>query len=395
MGITNKDFFKRKNIKRLKSSLTIKSKKINKKRLKKTRKYKEKQLERREITNYKEKRRKARRRIFKKYDFNNKDTIPVVIGKSLGIEFGDIDSFVEVGKKIVDSNVNDIKIHLQKCEKLWPSALMLICSFHQWRNLAYKYNRKIHKKTCCKPSLGSYAPKNKELQDYLIQSGFYDYVHVDHYTPTDINPDEIVKVKLNNTKEVIEARMEELEDLITKKANLTPELKEELNCYVIPEIINNATEHGENCFDQGWWTLGQYFPETHIISICIADNGIGFKETLCTGPQSQDTVITELNEKDAKETDYIELAFKDGISGAMDAKHWELNIFHEHLPAGSNRGGGLSGIKEKCKKCGIKLSIFSQYGYIIYGENGKILDAQSFDRRIFGGTFFNLVIPGI
>ena len=31
----------------------------------------------------------------------------------------------------------------------------------------------------------------------------------------------------------------------------------------------------------------------------------------------------------------------------------------------------------------------------VYDENGNISSKNSFDKRIFGGTFFNLVIPGI
>ena len=46
--------------------------------------------------------------------------------------------------------------------------------------------------------------------------------------------------------------------------------------------------------------------------------------------------------------------------------------------------------------------IFSLHGYNFKtlktfpdDENGNISSKNSFDKRIFGGTFFNLVIPGI
>lgn len=394
MGITKLTYLKRKNMRQIYESRKRASKIKNKRFIKKTQRYKDKQEMSEQTVSYEKIRRQARRKIFNDYDFNNQDSLPVVINKTLGIEFGDIESFIGIGKQIVESNANDIKLHLTRCEKLWPSAIMLLSSFLQWRTLAYKYSQKKHK--CSKPPrLGSYAPKNKELADYLCQSGFYDYVQVDHHKPVPINPDEIVKLELNNSRTVIDKKMQELEDLVTNKANLTSSQKEAINCKVIPEIINNATEHGENCIDQGWWAMGQYFPESHIISICIADNGIGFKDTLCTGPQSDDSIIKDLIDENASETRFIELAFKDGISGAMDANSWELSHIHEYLPNGRNRGGGMSGIKATCKQCGIKLSIFSQSGYIIYDENGNISSKNSYDKRIFGGTFFNLVIPGI
>lgn len=394
MGLTLAKLKNRQKLTNLKIAKKLNSKNKNRKFVKKTKRYKEKKQIALNKISYEKIRRQARRKIFNNYNFNNQDSIPVVIDKTLGIEFGDIDSFINIGKQIVDSNANDIKLHLKNCQKLWPSAIMLLCSFHQWRNLAYTYCKKKNKNSQ-KPKLGSYGPKNLELADYLIQSGFYDYVHVEHRNPPPLNYDEIVKLELNRNRTTIDSKMQELEDLVLNKANLTQEQKESVNCYVIPEIINNATEHGENCIDQGWWTMGQYFPEHHVISICIADNGIGFKETLTTGPQSNDIVIQKLIDDDSPETDYIELAFKDGISGAMDANKWKLNHVHEYLPLGSNRGGGMSGIKDTCKQCGIRLSIFSQSGYIIYNENGNIVSKNSYDKRIFGGTFFNLVIPGI
>ena len=395
MGLTKKTYLKRKNQRHIYESRKRAAKLINKRFIiKKKNRHKEGQQGEAQTISYEKIRRQARRKIFKDYDFNNQQSLPVVIDKTLGIEFGDIDSFIGIGKQIVESSANDVRFYLTNCEKLWPSAIMLLCSFLEWRTLAFKYSQKKHKSST-RPKQGSYGPRNKELADYLCQSGFYDYVHVDYHKPIPINPDEIVKLELNNCRTVIDKKMQELEDLITRKAQLTDSEKEAVNCKVIPEIINNATEHGENCIDQSWWTMGQYVPDLHIISICIADNGIGFKETLCTGPQSDDSIIKDLIEKDASETQFIELAFKDGISGAMDANNWELSHIHEYLPNGRNRGGGMSGIKDTCKQCGIKLSIFSQSGYIIYDENGNISSKNSFDKRIFGGTFFNLVIPGI
>ena len=367
------------------------SKKRNKKIIHKSKRYHKKQ-EPTLLQKIRRRRKDYWKQISERYTFNDKREVKNVEGE-IGIETGNIDSFIKMGSAIIDSNASDLYINLLDCTRLWPSAITLLCSFDQWRNLLYGIRTKRHVNTK-KPRIASNQPKNSGLEYYLMHCGFYDYINIDKkrvYTNKYDNS-EIVKIEREKDNDNIEFRCKQVMDLIKRKSVLSEEEIEKVQCKVVPEIIYNVFEHGQNYNDNGWWLLAQYHKKHKIISICIADNGMGFRESLLTGPQRED-IKERTKQFENRDGDFIEFAFKEQVSGAVDANIRAKTLLSTGLPRGANRGNGLKRVFETCIECSIQLSVFSQKGYVIFNKDGSILKQDSFESRIFGGTMYNLIIP--
>ncbi len=89
-------------------------------------------------------------------------------------------------------------------------------------------------------------------------------------------------------KRNIEIREEEILSLVERHSSLDAEQLEWFYSVILTEIFNNVTEHGISHKDNGWWLLAQYHKRHKIISLCIADNGIGVRNSLLTGPQKKE-----------------------------------------------------------------------------------------------------------
>lgn len=343
----------RKNQRKLKEARRIAKHRRHISLLKKTNKYKKKHAPDYRVL-LKRLRNKIRMNIFREYDFRDEEIFLPLIDE-IGIEtkesFG---NFISLGEKIIDSNASRIILDLRKCKRIWPSAITLLCSLIQWRTLAHKLKPKSFV-----PKVSSIKPLEDSLEEYLIHCGFYNYVGIN---------------KIKNKRVVYD------EAGIVK-----------IQCMVLPEILNNVTEHGKTALDQGWWIIGQYHKKHKFISICIADNGIGFRLNLITGPQKQE-IEEKLENKKENDSNFIQLAFNEKISGAWSAQTQDKSIFRKKYQKGANRGNGLVRIKETCMECNIRLSVFSHYGYCVYDEKGNV-DYKNFENRIFAGTMYNLIIP--
>ena len=67
--------------------------------------------------------------------------------------------------------------------------------------------------------------------------------------------------------------------------------------------------------DKGWWLLVQYHKNHGFISMCVADNGIGIRNSLLTGPQKND-ILSSIGEFKGNDGLYIKHAMKENVSGA-------------------------------------------------------------------------------
>ena len=144
--------------------------------------------------------------------------------------------------------------------------------------------------------------------------------------------------------------------------------------------------------------MAQYHERTGLISICIADNGIGIRNSLMTGPQEVDLLkrIKFAGIKNAENYDgyFIGMALKENVSGALNAlPKKEAPLIGKQYKQGSRRGNGFARIKDTCKKLGIELSILSQNGYVFLDSSGNIVKEGSREKRIFAGTMYHMNVP--
>lgn len=302
----------------------------------------------------------------------------------IGLE-EDVGAFLDYAEKLIDCKSKNILIDLSRCERIWPSAIMLFCSLRRWRNITTQPNRAVR--------IGSTGSEYDVVNSYLGYCGFYDYVDrsKDDVPEDDVYSDkQVVKIKREvNIKSRFD-RQDEIVDLVARYSDLNSDEVEYFDSIVITEVINNVVEHGIALHDGPWYTLAQYHKSMGIISICIADNGFGIKNSLVTGPQKND-ISKSLTIGDINDGQFITKAIEPNISGAPVASE-KKGIFLKTHERGARRGNGLKRVTDKLKTLGIHLNILSQYGCVSFSTDGK-RKINTRNNRIFSGTLYHLVVP--
>ncbi len=327
-----------------------------------------------------------RKELYKKYTYKE-DPKVIKINGEFGIETKEIrKNFLDISSKIIDFNNRELILDLSSCTRVWPSAVTLLCSLQKWVELCC-LNKKI------KPKIASTLSVDHKVNSYLYHCGFNKYVGLKNYEDNGgYREDQVVKIKRELNHVNIEEREDEIVALLESCSSLGSEQIEWFNSVILTEIFINVSEHGVSLRDQGWWLLAQYHEKHNLISISIADNGIGIFNTLKTGPQWEQ-IKKDVPQGKSNEGDYIKHAMKQNVSGAIQAQVKERDVLRFKYPVGSKRGNGLSRILERCKELGIELSILSHHGYLFYDSNGQEIDCGAMEHRIFAGTMYHLSIP--
>ncbi len=312
----------------------------------------------------------------------------ITIYNHFGLEH-DFDSFLNISATFIESQSKKLSFDLGECERMWPSSIVLLCSLIQWVKMTAKPN--------LEPDISSSKPKSKDVASYLAHCGFYDYVgrRKDITDETVYRNEEIVKIERETDSSVIEKKEEEIITILKKYSALNDEQIEEFNCTVLTEAFNNVSEHGvrSNYYKDGWWTLTQVHQNTGIISLCIADNGIGIKNSLKTGPQKEALAKVIGNDSDG---DYLKHSLKENISGALTASTKDQTSSYlrkKSFSRGSRRGNGLNRIKEACKNCNVQFTLISQKGFLRIKPSGNIDQNGTKSKKVFAGTLYHFTIP--
>lgn len=330
--------------------------------------------------------------LYKKVKFNKLAQTIEITGE-FGIENQDrLDHFFRTARQILSSRARNITLDFSNAQRLWPSAITLLCSFSHYTSL-------ISVRGNSAPIVQSIHPAN-EVGDYLTECGFNRYVgrRNQQYLPSRIGRG-IVRIRREANNRDVSLREEEITDLVREFSNYTDDQIEEFDSIILPEIFNNVTEHGITHIDKGWWVLAQYHRIHNFLSICIADNGIGIRKTLVFGPQRQ-RILRYHKDEAIHEGDFIQTAAeKINISGAINAssaKH--TTVLGMTVPGmsrydrGARRGRGLKRIINSCFNLGITLTIISRSGFYQKVPNQAAM-TKSFEKDIFSGTMYHLLVP--
>lgn len=320
--------------------------------------------------------------LYKKKNWNEELKV-VNIENEFGIE-SDFSGFINKASTLIDFNSTSLKIDLTECQKLLPSATTLLCSLMQWvelRSTDYK-----------RPNIMSTYSKFPEVNLYLNRSGFHYYVNrKDDIDTKGIDNSDIVKIQRENHNDNIEDREIEIMKLIAKYSYFNKDELELFDDVILTEAFNNVSEHGVSNRDSGWWVHAQYCIEKNYISLCIADNGIGIRNSLITGPQ-RDMIKRKLHNSETQDGEFIKLALEENVSGAIAAPQKNDGIFFKKYESGARRGNGLKRIRQRCEELEISFSIISHFGYIIVDKEGEILECGTKNNRVFAGTMYNFII---
>jgi hypothetical protein len=212
---------------------------------------------------------------------------------------------------------------------------------------------------------------------------------VSHFSESEI-------VKIERETSPLDADVEKKEDqlcnLLRRYSGYGEAEIQLFDSVILTEVFNNVREHGIVHKDNGWWLLAQYHKTHKIISLCIADNGIGVRYSLMTGPQRFE--IMEGYPDDYKnDGELIRIAMNQNISGAITASLRTKHFMREKYERGARRGHGLGRIRDACKKLKVPFALISHKGYIFLDANGGIVDCGTRSSKVFAGTLYHFTIP--
>lgn len=326
--------------------------------------------------------RQVSRQIHSEFDYTEGITT-ISIENELGLETSSIRNyFFQIAARCVNFKTNKLNLDITKAVRIWPTALTFFCSLKEWVEMG-NYSRTIQ------PTISSNDSASADVNAYLNHSGFYDYVgRRKAEVKNCYDTTEIVCIQRERDITQVEKREDVILELLKRYSNYSAEDIELFDSIILTETFLNVLEHGIVNVDQGWWVLAQYHKKHGFISLCIADNGIGIRNTLLVGPQGNDIQSRYYK----GEGDLIRLALTANISGAFDAK---TEIRANTKVRGAKRGNGLKRIIKACKDLKIDFSVISHFGYINIDKNGDIKECQNFDDRVFGGTMYSFIIPAI
>ena len=338
------------------------------------------------------KRNKIQKDLFNKFTYSNGEQTVVEINQEFGLESNqNIDYFLEKACETIDFDTKELFIDIHECPRVWPSAITLLCSLKQW--IEQWIEVAPPKKRRMSPRIGSNDSSQSEVNAYLQHCGFYGYVERQSYHQAQsYNEAETIRIRREKSQKNVERRETEIRELLRQHGNYGEKNIELFDSIVLTEVFANVQEHGVSFQDKGWWIMAQYHPTHQIISLNIADNGVGLKNTLITGPQSE-YFKQKISSSNRNDGEFIEIAMRENVSGAYDASLKTTGIIRDSYERGARRGNGLKRIIKTCKDLGIKFSILSHYGYAFIDEKGNLVKVGSRENRIFAGTLYHFNIP--
>ncbi len=316
-------------------------------------------------------------------------------------EFGiesDVDKFASISMQILNGYPEEVIVNLKNCQRIWPSGVMLLCSYYHWIELKAKPSKVPAKIT-------ARSTRDSEISKYFDYCGLRKYfTHIEPPTESSIfDPSRVVKVEHETHKEKYNVRIEEIFKLVKDNTKLNNSDLKRFKSIILGELFINLSEHGVNYRHSGykgenlgWYAMAQVHEKSGFISICLADNGIGIANSLLTGPLRK-LALKKIGMRARNSFDegkYIKLALEKNMSGAVDASNPEMKMFglKESYSQGRHRGMGFSRLTRASEKLGIEVHILSNKGYLKLDRNGK-LTTKTYENRIFAGTLFNLIIP--
>jgi anti-sigma regulatory factor (Ser/Thr protein kinase) len=322
-------------------------------------------------------------KLYARRPFNQPQQQVLITGE-LGLETAaNVPGYLDKAAEFIDSRSKRLIFNITQCSRLWPSAITLLCSLKEWVEMTAVRDRR--------PVLGSTYASSSEVNEYLSACGFHEYVRAPVNTAAQIDKSGIVKIRRETNRNDINLREDEVMALVRRHTAFNEEQLEWFNSVVLTEIFANVVEHGGPRRGRGWWLLAQYHERHQFISLCIADNGIGIRNSLMSGPQSGD-LETRLYDDPSNDGAFIKLAMEENISGSIRASVRTKGL-RKRYKRGARRGNGLKRVRATCQQLGIGWHLLSHFGCVAIDPLGAITGVHNRSSRVFAGTLYHLIIP--
>jgi len=151
-------------------------------------------------------------------------------------------------------------------------------------------------------------PSHNETAKYIENSGLLKITR-----STNINDAiDANNIQLRLLKKMEPMVPESLSGFIATQANDVNDDEKYLLRMWITELLTNANDHAKSDF--GFWVCGRYNPIDHNIRICVADSGIGIKQSL---------VDADKLSKNIDDGKAIEKALEEGMTSRM-GENWRF-----------------------------------------------------------------------
>lgn len=155
-----------------------------------------------------------------------------------------------------------IEIDFRGCNFLSPYAVTLFAAYIIWLKKTKKRSVRIH------------ADRNSVTGNYLVETGFFEVLGEKEDSPSVDRPDRTVKLKLISTSSEIPAFASKVMDIL----KIEDEELEGAVKYSLIELLRNVVQHSAS--NIGGLAMAQYYPNTGLVNLCVADTGMGVKATL-------------------------------------------------------------------------------------------------------------------
>ncbi|NWN46791.1 ATP-binding protein [Pseudomonas canadensis] len=166
------------------------------------------------------------------------------------------------GWKWIDKPVGPVKLDFTQVNFIAPYAVTLFAAYYFY----LKEVKRKHAQILFSPS--------SVAGSYLVNSGFLELTKQGSETPNFINGDRIVKLsRIKKSSEIPAFANNVMQVLSIEDEEVSGAVK-----YSLIELLRNVVQHSFS--DIGAVAMAQYYPNTGLVEICVADCGLGIAKTL-------------------------------------------------------------------------------------------------------------------
>lgn len=155
-----------------------------------------------------------------------------------------------------------IEVNFKGCNFIAPYAVTLFAAYLLWLKEIKKKAVRIH------------AIKSSVAGSYLVETGFFELFGEKPSEDVANRPDRTVKLtKIKSSSEIAPFAAKVMDILRIEDEELEGAVK-----YSLIELLRNVVQHSGS--QVGGIAMAQYYPGSGLVNVCVADMGIGVRESL-------------------------------------------------------------------------------------------------------------------
>ena len=172
--------------------------------------------------------------------------------------------------------LSPIEVDFKGCNFLAPYAVTLFAAYLLWLKQVKRKSIRVH------------AARSSVAGNYLVETGFFEILGEKPDPDIIERPDRTVKLtRIVASSEIAPFAVKVMEILRIEDEELEGAVK-----YSLIELLRNVVQHSGS--SAGGIAMAQYYPNTGLVNLCVADMGVGIKTTLNEAYPELDTNLQAL-----------------------------------------------------------------------------------------------------